>query len=156
MSDSYNDLADFIRAKIKEKDLNYRLVADRSGGLITHSAVYDVISRRSIDQKISTLKGLALGLGESEEIIFALARGVKPKIERIANERFAKIADGYVQSTQEKRNLIEPILTAIEITLFNSNTETLIGKESDFIKVNRNEPIDDEKHLKKKKEKQTA
>ena len=68
-------LADYVRRVIAEKELNYREVARRSGGLISHSTVYDIINERNKNVSTKTLQGLAKGLGVSEDELFAVARG---------------------------------------------------------------------------------
>ena len=58
-----------------EKNLNYRKVAWRSRGLISHGTVYDIISGRNLNPSLSSLRGLAKGLGITEEEMFAAATG---------------------------------------------------------------------------------
>lgn len=68
-------LSELVRTVMNEKGLNYRQVAERSGDLISHTTVFDVVNLRSKDVKAKTLRGLAKGLGVSEEEIFAVVRG---------------------------------------------------------------------------------
>jgi transcriptional regulator with XRE-family HTH domain len=68
-------LSEYVRAVMNEKGLNYRQVAERSGDLISHTTVFDVVNLRSKDVKAKTLRGLAKGLGVSEEEVFAVVRG---------------------------------------------------------------------------------
>jgi hypothetical protein len=151
MQDTYDDLSDFVRAKINEKGLNYRLVADRSNGLISHSVVYDIIKKRSVDPKVSTLKGLARGMSEPEETIFAIARGAKPKLERISNERFAKIAEGYLKLPKAERNSVEALLLAIEKTIELSQLSKSGKDKKEIIAVPDKGKLDDDTKTHKKK-----
>ncbi len=77
-------LADYVRRVIAEKGLNYREVARRAEGVISHSTVFDVINERNKNVSARTLKGLATGLGITEDEIFAVARGIslsEPSLE---------------------------------------------------------------------------
>lgn len=65
----------YLRQVLVEKELNYREVATKSHGLITHSTVHDILTGRSKNPTTTTLKGLALGLGVPEDEVFAAARG---------------------------------------------------------------------------------
>ena len=105
MSDVVNNLADFVRAELAIKGLKYRDVAERSGGLISHSAVYDIINGRSLNPKTDTLKALAKGLGVAEELIFAAARGKSPNGEKIAHEQFENLSLKFsgIPSTKKER-----------------------------------------------------
>lgn len=69
-------LPDYVRRVMSEKALNYREVARRSGGVISHTTVFDVVNQRTKDVKTETLTALAKGLGVSEDEIFAVARGM--------------------------------------------------------------------------------
>lgn len=68
-------LSDYVRRVAYEKRLSYREIAKRAGQRISHGTVSDIINRRSKDIKAETLKALALGLGVTEEEVFAIARG---------------------------------------------------------------------------------
>jgi transcriptional regulator with XRE-family HTH domain len=68
-------LVSFLRQTLADTGLNYREIANRSGGLITHSTVHDILVGRSKNPTTQTLKGLAKGLGIPDEIIFEAARG---------------------------------------------------------------------------------
>lgn len=68
-------LSDYVRRVINEKGLNYREVSRRSGGVISHATVGDIVNGVSKDVRTTTLSALAKGLGVSEDEIFAVARG---------------------------------------------------------------------------------
>jgi transcriptional regulator with XRE-family HTH domain len=68
-------LSDYVRRVISEKGLNYREVARRSGGAFSHATVGYIINGVTKDVGTETLRGLAKGLGVSEDEIFAVARG---------------------------------------------------------------------------------
>lgn len=68
-------LADYVRRIIHEKGLNYREVARRSGGAVSHGAVGHIVNGVSTDVRKDTLRALARGLQVPEDEIFAAARG---------------------------------------------------------------------------------
>jgi transcriptional regulator with XRE-family HTH domain len=72
-------LSDYLRRVISEKGLKYRQVAERSGGRISHAAISDIISGKTKEVKVETLKALSKGLDIPEEEIFAVARGKSPE-----------------------------------------------------------------------------
>jgi transcriptional regulator with XRE-family HTH domain len=69
------DLADYVRRTINEKDLTLRQVEERSGGAITHGYVSKILSRAVTNLSVDKLKALAKGLGMPEEEVFAVIRG---------------------------------------------------------------------------------
>lgn len=68
-------LGDYVRRVINEKGLNYREVARRSGGAISHATVGYIVNNGSVDVRRETLQALAVGLGVSEDELYAVARG---------------------------------------------------------------------------------
>src|SRR5688500_17821009 len=68
-------LSDYARRVINDKGLNYREVARRSGGGISHATVGDIVKGDPRSYGTETLRALAKGLGVSEDEIFAVARG---------------------------------------------------------------------------------
>ena len=81
-------LQDFVRRVIDDKNLTYRDVADRSNKLISHSTVYDIISGRNLNPSPKVLRGLAKGLGVTEEEIFSLVRNKAPNTDVQSQEKF--------------------------------------------------------------------
>lgn len=79
-------LSDYLREALKSRGLNYREVADKSDGLITHSTVYDLISGRNENPTISTLRGLSRGIGVPEKEVFDVARGAVTETSSIEAE----------------------------------------------------------------------
>lgn len=73
--DLQETLPDYVRRVIHEKGLNYREVARRSGGAISHGAVGHIVNGVSTDVRKDTLQALAKGLGVPEDELFAVARG---------------------------------------------------------------------------------
>ncbi len=109
MSDTSNSLADYVRTVIAQKGLNYREVALRSGGLITHSTVYDIINHRSSNPKTQTIKGLAKGLGVTEEELSAVARGKSPNDKKVIDEKFENLSlkfNGLPASKKERADAL--------------------------------------------------
>jgi transcriptional regulator with XRE-family HTH domain len=73
--ESYVIFTDYLRKVIADKGLNYREIAARSGGSVTHSTIHDILAGRSRNPTVSTLKGLSKGLGVPESELFDAARG---------------------------------------------------------------------------------
>ena len=69
-------LPQYVAMVIKEKDLTYQDIEDRSGGIIHKSWPGKLISGLVDYPKIDTLKALAKGLGVSEDTLFRVARGL--------------------------------------------------------------------------------
>ena len=104
-------LSEFVRAVMNEKDLNYRQVAERSGGLISHTTVFDVVNLRSKDVKAKTLRGLAKGLGVPEDEIFSVARGKSPADDPdYKNWKYAALFDDAKKLTPEQMREFETLM----------------------------------------------
>lgn len=69
------DLADYVRRIINERDLTLRQIEERSGGAITHGYVSKILSRAVTNLSVDKLKALAKGLGIPGEEVFAVVRG---------------------------------------------------------------------------------
>lgn len=113
MTDNINNLRDYVRRVISEKDLNYRQVARRSRGLISRSTVYDIISSRNLNPTLTALRGLAKGLGVTEEELFASAMG-KTLEEDTIDERLKLIGLKFRELTEEQRIDANALLRALE------------------------------------------
>jgi transcriptional regulator with XRE-family HTH domain len=113
VTDNINKLQDYVRRLISEKDLNYRQVARHSRGLISHGTVYDIISGRNLNPSLSSLRGLAKGLGVTEEELFACAAG-KPLEKDTIDERLALIGLKFRELNDEQRIDAEALLRALE------------------------------------------
>ena len=113
MADNINKLQDYVRRLINEKRLNYREVARRSRGLITYSTVYDVISGRNTNPSLSALRGLAKGLGVTEEELFASATGKTFEKDTI-DERLALIGLKFRELSDVQRIDAEALLRTLE------------------------------------------
>lgn len=104
-------LSEFVRVVMNEKGLNYRQVAERSGGLVSHTTVFDVVNLRSKDVKGRTLRGLAKGLGVTEEELFAVAQGKSPADDpEYKTWRYAALFDDAKQLTPEQMVKFETIM----------------------------------------------
>jgi transcriptional regulator with XRE-family HTH domain len=113
VTDNINNLQDYVRRLISEKNLNYRRVAWNSRGMISHSTVYDIISGRNTNLSLSSLRGLAKGLGITEEEMFAAATGKTLEKNTIDN-RLALIGLKFQELTDEQRIDAEALLRALE------------------------------------------
>ncbi len=88
-------------------------MARRSRGLISHSTVYDVINGRNLNPSLSALRGLAKGLGVTEEELFASATGKTLEKDTI-DERLALIGLKFRELNDEQRIDAEALLRALE------------------------------------------
>jgi transcriptional regulator with XRE-family HTH domain len=113
VADNIYKLQDYVRNLINEKRLNYREVARRSRGMITYGTVYDVINGRNTNPSLLALRGLAKGLGVSEEEIFAAAVGKTLEKDSIDN-RLALIGLKFRELSDEQKIDAEALLRALE------------------------------------------
>lgn len=109
-------LGEFIKKTRSAKNLSVEAVREKSGGNISGSYV-NKIENENVNVTPPKLKALAKGLGVTEAEIFAIARGAETDEKAIAYERFAWIAEGYALLSVRERENIEPLLSAIEITI---------------------------------------
>ncbi len=69
-------LAEYIKRILGEKQLTLREVQKRSGHRIADAYVAHIVQGRASNLSVDKLKALAVGLGEPEEAIFKVARGL--------------------------------------------------------------------------------
>lgn len=88
--DKKQDLADFIRAVMNEKNLSTYDVQKRSRNAITAATVTKILNREIKSSGVDTLVGLAVGLGVGVEELLNIVRGVsaRPTRYEIYAERF--------------------------------------------------------------------
>src|SRR5258705_13808435 len=70
------DLSRYVRRILAEKRLSFRDVQRASSGGITQGYVGALVNGRYANPSVEKLKALARGLGESEETVFRVARGL--------------------------------------------------------------------------------
>ena len=75
------DLSRYVRRILAEKRLSFRDVQRDSGGGITQGYVGAIVNGRYVNPSVEKLKALARGIGESEETLFRVARGLSPDAE---------------------------------------------------------------------------
>jgi transcriptional regulator with XRE-family HTH domain len=99
------DLSDFVRRVLKEKNLSYRKAAAKSGGLITHSTVSDVVNKRVENLSSTTVEGLARGLGVTQAEIYSRLSGKAPDDIEIGKQRVENLSlkFGKVPATKKER-----------------------------------------------------
>ncbi len=85
-----SELADFIRAKMKEKNLSTYDVARKSGNRISATAISKILSGDVAASSVKTLSHIAAGLGIRDQDIFQVAagKGDRPLHFQIYAERF--------------------------------------------------------------------
>lgn len=73
-------LASLINGRMRDEgDLSTHDVANRSGGLISHGTVWNIINKKVGAVSDKTLRGLARGTNTAEDIVFSTARGKQEK-----------------------------------------------------------------------------
>lgn len=117
-------LPEYVRRVINEKGLTFRQVEERSKSgeskvtgayvnKIVNSIVFDVTTL-SIDK----IQALARGLGEPEETVFSIIRGVKPNKEVVIDKQFENLSlkfSGLPPTRKERlQSLIEMMDREIE------------------------------------------
>jgi transcriptional regulator with XRE-family HTH domain len=107
-------LADFVRETMRRKHLTIRDVEQRSGGQITHSYVNKIKNGYGTNPSPAMIKALARGLGESEETLFAVVRGITPDPFRELGERFEMIASKLRLIPEAEREKINLLIDLIE------------------------------------------
>lgn len=111
VSNEREPLADYVRRQIRDKDLSYRQVAQRSGGEISHATVSDIINGRITNPSTNTLVALSKGLGVPVEEIFAVARGKSPTEDpEYRNWKYAALFDDAKKLTPEQMAKFETIM----------------------------------------------
>jgi len=69
-------LAEYARRILSEKQFTLRDVEARSGHKIADAYVASIVKGTARNLSVDKLKALAVGLGEPEEAVFKVARGV--------------------------------------------------------------------------------
>ncbi len=107
-------ISDFVRETIHEKSLSYRKVAERSGGLITHSTVSDVVNERVKNLSSQTIAGLARGLGVTEQEIFDIVRGKNLNNESVVDEQFENLGLKFSGLPPSKKEKAKPLIELMD------------------------------------------
>ena len=81
------DLSRYVRRILAEKRLSFRDVQRASSGGITQGYVGALVNGRYANPSVEKLKALARGLGESEETLFRVARGLSLSSEEGGDAR---------------------------------------------------------------------
>lgn len=68
-------LSDYTRRVMNEQGLTFKAVEQRSHKLISTGTINDIIQGRNTNPTVTTVKGLASGLGRPPEEVFAVALG---------------------------------------------------------------------------------
>ncbi len=68
-------LSDYTRRVMNEQGLTFKAVEQRSHKLISTGTINDIIQGRNTNPTVTTIKGLASGLGRPPEEVFAIALG---------------------------------------------------------------------------------
>jgi transcriptional regulator with XRE-family HTH domain len=76
-------LAEYVGRILSEKGLSFREVQRRAGRQITQAYVGAIVRGRYRNPSVDKLKALARGLGEDEEEVFRVARGLSPRKQQV-------------------------------------------------------------------------
>lgn len=92
MPDSHSEtLAAYVTKVMKEKGLSSYAVERNSNKGITQSYTNRIKNGEVLTPSAPKLKALALGLGVSEEELFAVVRGKSPDSQTVVSERLARL-----------------------------------------------------------------
>ena len=69
-------LAEYVKRIMGEKQFTLREIQKRSGHRIAGAYIAHIVQGRASNLSVDKLKALAVGLGEPEEAVFKVARGV--------------------------------------------------------------------------------
>jgi transcriptional regulator with XRE-family HTH domain len=111
MKDIKESLSDFVRRVRNEKRLSLNEVVARSRGLISNAYVSKVENGIIISPSVDKLKGLAKGLGITEEEILSMAQG-SPKRGLIA--KLEIISNKFGNLPEDKKKKAEPVIEALD------------------------------------------
>jgi transcriptional regulator with XRE-family HTH domain len=103
VSTEHESLSDYLRRVIKEKNLRYRQISERSGGGVSPSTISDIISGRTKEIKSGTISALAKGIGVPEEEVFAVVRGRSIDKNGFEESEFALMYDDVSKLTPQQR-----------------------------------------------------
>lgn len=132
MVENINALQEYVRRIVTEKESNYRKVARNLRGLISHSTVSDVINGRNTNPSPRVLRGLAKGLGVTEEEIFAVVRGKVPDEKTVIEEGLYR---NLRRLSPANRKIAEKQIAGI--------IEALAATEPDFNYIEEDESLTD-------------
>jgi len=128
------ELADYVRRVIRDKDLSYREVAARSEDRISATTVSDIVNRRNQNLSARTQAGLAKGLGVPLREIQAIMEDGEPTNEaEFQDSALYFLYQQRLTADEETQKLIdltiEMLLDRIEKTRPNQPPTTSEDKE---------------------------
>lgn len=95
-------LSDYTRRVMNEQGLTFKAVEQRSHKMISTGTINDIIQGRNTNPTVSTIKGLASGLGRPPEEVFAIALGRTVSGDLQLNElRLLEYFRGLSEDSQE-------------------------------------------------------
>jgi transcriptional regulator with XRE-family HTH domain len=108
-------LSDYVRRVMKEKNLTFKQAEKRSRRSISTGTLNDIIQGRNTNPTVAILKGLARGLGVSEDEVFTVARGLRIDHQREFDESdIAALFYKYRQLSERNKKELRPILEVID------------------------------------------
>jgi transcriptional regulator with XRE-family HTH domain len=126
------DLADYVRRVRNEKGLSLRDVEVKSGGGISKGYVGQIENRDVLGQSVTPhkLQALAVGLGVSEDEIFAVARGKSLSQPEVFDSEIYVMFRGFDElSDEDKADLLGTIrMLAAEVQRRRPRKPSVNGK----------------------------
>lgn len=108
-----NELSKHIQSLMKEKGLSTYDVARNSKHSVSAATITKILNSEIQSSSIGTLKGIAKGLGITEDEIFRVARGLPPRPES-RFEFYAEAFDGQELSDSDWIEIEARILFDVE------------------------------------------
>lgn len=114
MMKAQENLDQYVQRVLKEKGLSPSAVEQRSGGRISDSYIYSILSGNIGSLTVAKLKALALGLGVAEDEVFAAARGLAPEDEPdFQGSHFASLYRKYSDLSNEDKREVQILVEVL-------------------------------------------
>lgn len=132
------ELADYLRQKLND-GATLRGIEERSEGGITHSYLSKLLSGAASNPSRDKLKAIALGLGVSEDEVFAAAQGRTRSESEVFNSEIYLMLKGYDElSDNDKSELLPTVrMLSAEIRRRRLKTPKAVEREDDTVGTSR-------------------
>lgn len=104
---------EYIREMLRERGLVYRAAAEKSGGVISHSAINKIVNGKQMDLRGDTLIGLAKALDLTTEHLIHIREGRAENGEEKLDSEIAALLYEINSIPRDERGPLEPLIRAI-------------------------------------------